>query len=157
MRAPGCLLAAAAFFLIGSLVPHLLPLGVTLGTDAERRYVVNAMESRAYINDKPVARLLSMLLVRRTVVRNLRVVPHSCSGGTDREIEYLTDTVADVIDLTFWGIPIEFYETSCAGLFITRGTITSSPQASGEPSGTIYPKPPPPPQPGHLPQPSPSN
>jgi hypothetical protein len=100
------------------------------------------------MNDRPVPRLLTSLLVYKVGVRDLRTVPRSCSGGTGAP--GYTDVVATVTDHTAWAIPLQRYAVSCGGAMISRGRPTyrsppPTPPRSDESRSDPPPPPPPPP------------
>jgi hypothetical protein len=103
---------------------------------------------RHYLNDKPVPRLLTSLLVYQVAVSDLRPVPGSCSGGSGAP--GYTNVVATVTDHTAWAIPLRRYAVSCGGAIISRGrpTYRSPPavsRASERPRSAAPPPAPPPP------------
>lgn len=104
----------------GALTTLALPLGDPPANASESAYHRNAHDMRAYINNSPVAGLLTGLLVVRTEVSMLRPVPGSCEGGTDAALSNYTDVVADLTDYSIWAVPIQTYRTTCAGLMIAR-------------------------------------
>lgn len=150
----GCLrliLGIAGFWLLGALTTWILPLGDQPGSAGERTYHRNAHEMRSYINNHPVAVLLTRLLIVRTTISDLRWVPNSCDCGSDSTVPDYRNVVATVTDYTIWAIPVQRYGTTCAGMMIGRGRPGYQPLLKAEepPVGapaTRSPPVPPPPQ-----------
>ena len=120
----GCLrllLGLVSFWAVGALVTWLLPLGDQSKNASDRSYYQNAREAVDFINSNPLARLLRSVLVVRTEVSDLRRVPSSCNDGTDNGLPHYRDVVATVTDYAIWGIPVQHYGTSCAGMVVHRG------------------------------------
>lgn len=149
----GCLKFFLGFLLliiVGAVVTWALPLAHNPRNAGERTYIGNAIEARHYINNNPIARLLTRLLIVRTAVSDLRHVPGSCSGGTDASIPDYANVVAGVTDYGFYAIPLQRYETSCAGYLIARGSLGPPPSPivnTAADAGNPPPPPPPPPLP----------
>ena len=95
------LFGIAGFLLIGALTTWVLPLGDQPGTAGERTYHRNAHEMRSYINNHPVAVLLTRLLIVRTTISDLRWVPNSCNSGTDATVLNYRNVVATVTETCF--------------------------------------------------------
>jgi hypothetical protein len=158
-KARGCLVPLAAvtlFWSLGILAARLLPLGEEPRTAAERLYHDNAVAMRHFLNDHPVARLVSRVTVYRVSLRGLRYVPNSCSGASVTGLEQMADVVAEVTDHSLFGLPIRRYEVSCAGNAIRRGPADYGrrPPPSPAPDRQALELDPPPPPPSPPPAPS---
>lgn len=81
---------------------------------------------RAYINDHPIAALMSRATTVRTGFSAPFRSPEGCAGASDGGLRSLRDVRVTMTDYSIFAIPLRRYGVDCGGLYITRLPLLGS-------------------------------